>query len=469
MNRFNDLRKFNTKLILKIDSIFPKLFPAKYKRTVELLKKECVVDDSKKENASLFEGDFSWVGINVALKISEYDLDKINKWLRNHPTLFPRDYTQLNNSFDSGGGYRNLGYFIFDKENRYINTHTIMNETSLYCSYCTASIHYLHYGNTYLNLYFKLNEKSTRMIKDIPIKKIKGKKYIVSILPWSRYFFSMASTTQTKIIERLIRKNFNTVVNDVNSSMQAILKTINIKEKETKIVFSEYIRESNEKYFSNSRTEYDEKYQYLIQRYGPESERYKVKDSNSEFFIENEMRVLNGLPILVDGHCIKRTIPDYEDFTLLYSHNYLSVLFMIKKEYLKIIEITDSVLLNRIQNIKKKYTLLNMAEVRIQKLKEELKAFDMLIKYDFDSEKLLPVISESKYLMKLINQHHNTILHRMKSVDNEIQIENITFTKRNSYFISILVIFQVALALISLKDFSYQKLLIYIKILWQLP
>lgn len=248
------------------------------------MKEESIVDNNGIDKASFFEGNFSWVGINVVMKISVFDLENINRWLKKHPSLFPRENDEFNNSFDSGGGYRNLGYFYFNRENNIPYTEIIMDRASLYSSRCKGTIHYQHYGNTYLNLYFILNENSTKMIKDLCVKEVKGKKEIVSLAPWSRYFFSIVNTTKRKITERLLRERFNTVVEDINNATLEILKLLNIKEKETKIVFSEYIRESDEKYFSDSKVDYDEKYQHQILRYGPERERYKVKGSKSEFF-----------------------------------------------------------------------------------------------------------------------------------------------------------------------------------------
>ena len=443
--------KLISEVLIKIYQIRPNLFKGKYEYLLRTLNHKWANDDEINV-ASYLQGDFVWKGVNVVVKIHSNDVEKIQKWLSKDPIGSSYFGEELIKGFAWGSGYRNLGVFDFSESKGLYFQKIKMKRKAKFSLRCIASLHTLYYGNTYLNLFYEMNESSTKMIKDIDVEGIEEKNIVLSILPWNKYYLSTTRISKTSQIDSKIKNNFNDVISDIDNCTKDILKELKISNAENIVKFSEFFRDTDSKYFNFEENEQDESKLIITPRHNDHFQMFKNVKSNLELYKSNEYIRESMVTENVDAHCIKNGNEEFESFTLLYSHNYLSILFLIYKEFRSIEVLTNSVLLKRKGKLEDKYLVLNEAKERFQKLKEELGSFVKFINQNFKVNNLNPVLDECGHVETRIKSYQDIVQLRLDSLTSQIQKENINFTRKNSNFITILVIIQICLGLISLPN-----------------
>lgn len=471
MQKFNKFNILTTKLLLRANEKFPKLFRGNLKyvlKMLSVLRNRNSESNEKYTIASYLEDEFKWNSVNVAIKLTIFDVEKVHNWLNEYSDYFSYNGKELHKGFNSGVGYRNIGLFSFSNNQNFYKE-VKMERNSSFCDYCFVSLHNHNYGNSYLNLYFKLSDKATRMIKDVNVENIEEKELITSLNPLSKQYLSHTIISKEKQIDQLIKSRFNMVINEIEQCKKDITKNLKIKSGKNSILFSEYLRECNDSYFVDkiNKKKFDGKLIILPKHYN-HMEIFKDKGRNIQFFLSNNYVRSSLVTEEVDAHCIKNFVQDHEDFTLLYSNNYLSIIFIIDKELKSIEKLTNAVLLNKINSLESRYLSLTEAEERLQELEEELESFKQFLKFNFRIENLEAVNEQCDVLENEIKNHKTVVEIRLKNINSKIQKENINFTKKNSKFITVLVVIQVILAIVSLEKISFDKVVSFFKIYWQL-
>jgi hypothetical protein len=228
-----------TEIILFLARAFPWIFPkwlrfmAKGYSRKELDSIQHLYEkEDRIKTASLLDGEFKWKAISVVLNIDHKELDSIRRWLKSNasPGNYnpDRDDNAFRNRYDHGGGYRNLGWIHFHKEDRSTSLARMELETN-FCDSCYASVSMFSYGVNYLSLYFFLKESATEMVREIDISGIKRHHSFSSINPFSQQFKVIQHYDRQNLVEDLVNKNINSVCSDVVFAATETLKLWGIK------------------------------------------------------------------------------------------------------------------------------------------------------------------------------------------------------------------------------------------------
>tara|TARA_Y100000588_G_scaffold338173_1_gene380056 strand:+ start:586 stop:951 length:366 start_codon:yes stop_codon:yes gene_type:complete len=108
MQKFNKFNILTTKLLLRANEKFPKLFRGNLKyvlKMLSVLRNRNSESNEKYTIASYLEDEFKWNSVNVAIKLTIFDVEKVHNWLNEYSDYFSYNGKELHKGFNSGVGY----------------------------------------------------------------------------------------------------------------------------------------------------------------------------------------------------------------------------------------------------------------------------------------------------------------------------------------------------------------------------
>lgn len=412
------------------------------------------------KTASLLDGEFKWKAISVVVNIDHEELDLIRRWLKSNAS--PGDYnperddSSFRNRYDSSGGYRNLGWIHFHKKDRRRSLVRIEIETK-FCDSCYASVSMFSYGINYLSLYFFLNETATKMVCEVDVSEIKRYYTFSSINPLSPQFKAIQHHDKLNIIEELINKNINSICSDVFAATTKVLSLWGIKKTKSKLgLIADIYRDTDEPYFiEDGEINKEEKSHIYICRknYGFFDE--KLSSESADNFLSRHVVEKNNLDALFIKSKRMESFSQFDNFAknglaLYDSHIFISMFIDVAKQHKAISEFANTALLKNSNKIEKNYDILFESANKLDSLKENILAIKQAIHNSCIASYQDKAKEIAKFRLKLVDELKESIDRRLIGLTSEMQVENLRFNRWYSLLVGLLIVIQIALAVLTI-------------------
>lgn len=411
------------------------------------------------KTASLLDGEFKWKAISVVVNIDHKELDSIHHWLKSNAS--PGDYNPerddsvFKNRYDNGGGYRNLGWVHFHKEDRLTSLVRMELKTN-FCDSCYASVSMFSYGVNYLSLYFFLKEAATEMVSKVDVSEINRYYSFSSVNPFSQQFKAIQHHDKRNIVEDLINKNINNVCSDVVFAAIEILSLWGIKKTKSDLsLIADIYRDTNEPYFVNDGglddIDHEEYNQILISRISHGLFDEKISTEPSDSFLSSYVVEKNNLDALFIKSKSSEAFSQFDNFAknglaIYDSHIFLSMFIDTAKQYKSISDFANMALLKNPNKIEKNYDTLFESANRLDSLKENHLAINQAIPHSCSRTYSDRAKAISEHKLTLVNNLKKAIDRRLVGLNSEMQVENLRFNRKYSLLVGLLIVVQIGLA-----------------------
>lgn len=454
-----------TEIVLLLARLIPWVFPKwlrfiakSYSRKEQESIQHLYEKEDRIKSASLFDGSFTWKAISVVVKVDHDDLDSIRRWLKSNASPIDynprRDDSAFENKYDHGGGYRNLGWIHFHKENR-LTSLLRMEEETEFCDSCYVSLSKYSYGINYLSLYFFLNESATGMVSSVDVSEVKRYDAFASVNPFSQQFRAIQHHDKRNLIEDLINENINKVCSDVVGMAKKVLSLWRITKDESKLtLIADIYRNTNEPYFVEVDECEDDSHVHVCRRsLGFFDE--KISSDNSEHFLSRYVVENNDLDALFIKSKSLEEFDQFDNFarkglTLYDSHIFISMFIDVARQQVEVSEYANSALLKNTNKVEKNYDILFESTNQLESLRENILAIQKEIPHSCresysDSAKRI-----AKYRLKLADELKASIDRRLSGLNSEMQVQNLRFNRKYSLLVGVLIVVQILLAALTI-------------------
>lgn len=458
-----------TEIVLLLARIIPWVFPkwlrfiAKgYSRKERESIQHLYEKEDRIKSVSLLDGSFKWKAISVVVKIDHNELDSIRRWLKSNAS--PGDYNPerddaaFKNRYDHSGGYRNLGWIHFHKEDR-LTSLIRMEEETKFCDSCYVSLSKYSYGINYLSLYFFLKDSATEMVCDVGVSEINRYYTFASANPFSQQFRAIQHHDKQNLVEELINENINKVCSDVVSMATKVLSLWRITKDESKLsLIADIYRDTDEPYFievdkGEGEGEEGNHVHVCRRNFGFFDE--KLSGDTSEHFLSRHVVEKNDLDALFIKSKSLETFNQFDNFArnglaLYDSHIFISMFIDVAKQQVEISEYANSALLKNSNKVEKNYDILFESTNKLESLRENILAIQQDIprgcieSYSNSAKRI------AKYRLKLSDELKESIDRRLSGLNSEMQVQNLRFNRKYSLLVGLLIIIQVALAALTI-------------------
>ncbi|EOW6612920.1 hypothetical protein ACQ676_000332 [Vibrio fluvialis] len=412
------------------------------------------------KSASLLDGNFKWKAVSVVVKIDHDELALIRCWLKSNAS--PGDYNPerddavFKNRYDSGGGYRSLGWIHFHKEDR-LTSLLRMEEETKFCDSCYVTLSKYSYGINYLSLYFFLKDSATEMVFDVDVSETKRYYAFASVNPFSKQFRAIQHHDKLNLVEELINQNINKVCRDVVCMATKVLSLWRIKKSEPELsLIADIYRDTNDPYFIESNEVKDEEanHVHICRRdFGFFDE--KLSSDASENFLSRHVVEKNDLDALFIKSKALDSFKQFDNFArnglaLYDSHIFISMFIDIAKQQAKISEYANTALLKNSNKVEKNYDILFDSINKLESLRENILAIQQDIPRSCRKSYSDSAMKIAKYRLKLVDKLKVSIDRRLSSLNSEMQVQNLRFNRRYSWLVGLLIVIQILLAALTI-------------------
>lgn len=454
-----------TEIVLLLARLIPWVFPKwlrfiakSYSRKERESIQHLYEKEDRIKSVSLFDGSFKWKAISVVVKIDHDELDSIRRWLKSNAS--PGDYNPerddavFKNRYDHDGGYRNLGWIHFHREER-LTSLIRMEEETEFCDSCYVSLSKYSYGINYLSLYFFLKESATEMVCNVDVSEIKRYYTFASANPFSQQFRAIQHHDKRNLVEELINENINKVCRDVGSMAKKVLSLWRITKDESNLtLIADIYRDTDEPYFIEVDEGEDGSHVYVCRRnFGFFDE--KLSRDDSEHFLSRHVVEKNDLDALFIKSKSLEKFDQFDNFArnglaLYDSHIFISMFIDVEKQQVEISEYANSALLKNSNKVEKNYDILFESTNKLESLRENILAIEQeiprgCIESYSDSAKRI-----AKHRLKLADKLKESIDNRLSGLNSEMQVQNLRFNRKYSLLVGLLIIIQIALAALTI-------------------
>lgn len=456
-----------TEIVLLLARVLPWIFPkwlqfiAKgYSRKELDSIQHLYENEALLKSASLLDGNFKWKAISVVVKIHHDELDLIRRWLKSNAS--PRDYNperddaSFKNRYDSVGGYRNLGWIYFHKEDR-LTSLIRMEEETIFCDSCYVSLSKYSYGTNYLSLYFFLKDSATEMVSEVDVSAVKRYYTFASANPFSQQFRAIQHHDKLNLVEELINKNINDVCSDVICMVSKILGLWRIKKSESELsLIADIYRDTDEPYFVDAKDFKDDESNHVyFSRTGHGFFDEKLSRDTSENFLSRHVVDKNKLDALFIKSKTLDSFDQFDNFarnglTLYDSHIFISLFFDVQKQYAQISDYANSALINNSNKIEKTYDVLFESKNKLESLRENILAIQQSIHRSCIDSYADSAMNIAKYRLRLVDKLKASIERRVSDLNSEMQVQNLRFNRRYSWLVALLIVIQIVLATLTI-------------------
>jgi len=456
-----------TEIVLLLAMIFPWAFPkwlqfiAKGYSRKELASIQHLYEkEDRIESASLLDGNFKWKAVSVVVRVDHGELDLIRHWLNSNAS--PGDYNPerdeaaFKNSYDSGGGYRNLGWIHFHKEDR-LTSLIRMEEETKFCDSCYVSLSKYSYGINYLSLYFFLKDSATEMVFDVDVSEIRRYYTFASANPFSQQFRAIQHHDKRNLIEELINENINRVCRDVVCMATKVLGLWRIRKSESELsLIADIYRDTNDPYFIGAEAIKAEEgsHVHVFRRdFGFFDE--KLSSDATENFLSRHVVEKNKLDALFIKSKSQDSFEEFDNFAkkglaLYDSHIFISMFIDVAKQQADISNYANSALLKNSNKVEKNYDILFEATNKLESLKENILAIQQDIPRGCRAPYSDSAMKIAEYRLKLVDKLKSSIDRRLSGLNSEMQVQNLRFNRKYSLLVGLLIVIQILLAALTI-------------------
>lgn len=410
------------------------------------------------------EGDFIWKAIAITIQINHSDLERIHEWMRKEAS--PSDYNPQRDSdifttnYNQGGGYRSLGWLDINKEKSITSLASIQHEGDS-CSSCYITLDKLSRGFSYITIYFMLSDEANQKVFNVNAESIVRYKCFQSLNPLSKRFKIIEHHDRYNGINRLIQGNFNKVVSDCKSISLSILKKWDIKKtNDDLIAIADFYRNNSSPYFykRNAKLEKEKEqqktHQALIDRF---KSFYDINISDDDCENYCEMRFDDNLDVYA-FYILSKLESEFEqhhDFskiglTTSDSHVFLALIHDCHRQFKNISKYANPALLENKNKAENNHNILYQALLKIDRLEENIQSISEHVAFSCEKKYQASVNSYLKNLKKIVLQFKESIIQRKQHSRDSLELRNLYFHRRYSYFVGILVVIQIVLAALTI-------------------
>lgn len=454
-----------TEIVLLIARLIPWVFPKwlrfiakSYSQKEQESIQHLYEKEDRIKSASLFDGSFTWKAISVVVKVDPDDLDSIRRWLKSNAS--PGDYNPerddsvFESKYDRGGGYRNLGWIHFHRENR-LTSLLRMEEETEFCDSCYVSLSKYSYGINYLSLYFFLKESATGMVSSVDVSEVKRYYAFASANPFSQQFRAIQHHDKRNLVEDLINENINKVCRDVVSMAKKVLRLWRITKDESKLtLIADIYRDTNEPYFVEVDECEDDSHVHVCRRsLGFFDE--KISSDDSEHFLNRYVVEKNDLDALFIKSKSLEEFDQFDNFArnglaLYDSHIFISMFIDVARQQVEISEYANSALLKNSNKVETNYDILFESANKLESLRENILAIQKEIPHGCSESYSDSAKRIAKYRLKLADKLKASIDRRLSGLNSEMQVQNLRFNRRYSLLVGVLIVVQILLAALTI-------------------
>ncbi|MCW4446277.1 hypothetical protein OHV10_18710 [Vibrio splendidus] len=454
-----------TEIVLLLARHIPWVFPKwlrfiakSYSRKEQESIRPLYEKEDRIKSASLLDGSFTWKAISVVVKVDHHDLGSIRRWLKSNAS--PGDYnperddSAFENKYDHGGGYRNLGWIHFHRENR-LTSLLRMEEETEFCDSCYVSLSKYPYGINYLSLYFFLKESATEMVSSVDVSEVNRYYAFASANPFSQQFRVIQHHNKRNLIEGLINENIDKVCSDVVSMAKKVLSLWRITKDESKLtLIADIYRDTNEPYFVETDECEDGSHLHVCRRSSIFLDE-KISSDSSEHFLTSYMVEKNDL----DAVFIKsKSLEEFDQFdnfarnglTLYDSHIFISTFIDVARQQAEISEYANSALLRNSNKVETNYDILFESTNKLESLKENILAIQKEIPHGCSKSYSDSAKRIASYRLELADKLKESIDRRVYGLNSEMQVQNLRFNRKYSLLVGVLIIVQILLAALTI-------------------
>lgn len=459
----------HTETLFSLAKKIPWLFPQKFLRLDKDQHSESYLELENKltktgeiVSASLLADKTRWESVNIVIQINREELNKITSWLGRQDRLARRYPEPHHSSNLHSASMQRLGLISFGDSDLFTAGNIeFKNQTT---SRCYMSALNLSKGITFLSMHFAISSEANKKIFNLDVKEIRAHRQLVKLNPFHKNN-SIKIRTRLDNINHAIIKNTNKSLSEVKQAAIEILKACKIEHKSKSfVVVADFYRESGKPYF-----------------YDPDEVNGQLQDSldikphsKDTFFVIDPQTGSYGRPFVSDDKSeIYHTSygPNFLNFHAFYlkseapetadtlmrtvflnipeSYIFLSTLTEISLHYEKCMSMVSDIFFKKNKSTKQVLEKLISASLEINLIEEKIKAVEEMTNSVCDQKYQATALRWINHLKKNLTNLKNSINKRKDLNNGEIQLKNLTWTKRYSILIFILVIIQIFLSIIN--------------------
>jgi len=449
-----------TKKLLSIIRRVPYFFPKRARAIAQHSLEETVYGrDRGRESASFFNNDVSWKAISIVVQLTESELNLIYEWTKHSNNIIgfnaERDRESFKVNFEEGNGSRHIGWINFKRKDSITNVLYLECPETLSNS-CYVTISKFSAGLTYLSLYFMLSDDATKYIKNLDVSHIKPYCTLQTFNPMSRRFGVMEHYYPDITIRSLLKDNFNRVCEDTKDTAQKILKFWKIKKKAYEFVLvADFFRDSEKPYFNDELSTNPQNQYIQIQS---RDSYYDNKVSNDD--LEHYCLDLARDGLSVDAIFIKNqntsAVGKNDDFSNIGleihdSHLVYSTIIDLYKRYKTVAESVNKTLISRYKKPEKNHDILFQSSIELDVISQHLKSILSSLHFHCDSKYEKFAHKWVEHWINVTSKFNEVISSRRRFSSDSLQVENLRFNRKYSWWVGVLVIVQIILACFSIN------------------
>lgn len=412
--------------------------------------------------ASLLADKTHWQSVNIVIQINREELNKITNWLGRQDRLAGRYTEPCHSSNLHSASMQRLGFISFgDPDLSTDGNIEFKNQTTTRCYMSALN---LSKGITFLSMHFAISFEANKKIFNLDVKKIRAHRQLVKLNPFHKNN-SIEIHTRLDNVNRAIIKNTNKSLSEVKQAAIEILKACKIEHNDKSfVIVADFYRESGKSYFYEPNDVND-----------PLKDAFDIKPhSEDTFFVIDPQAGSYGRPFISDDKSeiyntsygpsllnfhafyLKSEAPETADtltrtvfLNIPESYIFLSTLTEISLHYEKCMSMVSNIFFKKNKSTKQVLERLISASLEINLIEEKIKAVEEIASSVCDEKYKVNALHWISHLKKNLTILKKSINIRKDLNNGEIQLKNLTWTKRYSILIFMLVIIQIFLSIIN--------------------
>lgn len=458
------------KLAYKINHLFLlviKKAPRFFSRRLNLVSEDYFYRDSKECNSegtlttSLFNPSLNWhaKGVHLLIRVNSKDVKKIQRWqTKNDPLNLNEMYkVKVSSEYDS---WHNRGGFSPTNRNTKTYGDIKLNVESNYFDFCSCYLFSMSRGVVFLSLYLHCKKEATIALKDIDCSNLKNEKIYYSLNPFSKNYGCHSHNRAYRQGFKLLEKNLHNIYKDAIKLGSEVVHCLGLTRKVAlaPITGFDFWLDDSRGYKIRCNEAKSKEHQFVIDD--------AVLNLSTKLPSEQE-EIFEFLPSILkskfsniylkseDTEQSKSNIFRYKDRSCHSgeSHNILSYLLYLNRKY-GLINKNHERILTKKTSTNRRYDDFYNLSLEVKEMKSTLNAISSNCKDIFQFEGLeeySPLVKNKIKYLKSKTDAYEAEIEKEKMILNElIQSENLSYHKKYSILIFVLVIVQIIIGLLTI-------------------
>lgn len=365
-------------------------------------------------------------------------------------------------------GFFNVGYFDVGYHHSSPIAAGRLNSETKYVLACNLDLIMLS-GNYYLSAYWFLSDDATAILKDVDVSDIPPSSFnYQSCNPFSNRYGLRSLSIRSRSSEKRIIENFESIYRAVNDTDKKLCKTLGIKREQNQVATMDIHVNSTSPYFEDANRSTAKK-DVIVKK---EKLRFDGVVIPRYFFnygeINNdaEKEYMGRFPSLddcsINSLYIKSQVTDevdqygLNDFSINFcnahdSHHVFLFLKLVDKMYASLDKKFSEHIIKSYENPSKNYKKLYTAYIEISRIESQIKSIcaakDWFVFFEcgrfFES-----FDAQCKGILNTIKEIKHDIESKKTDSNELVQAENLSYQKRMSWFVALLAVIQIVVAII---------------------